>query len=292
VGSSLWPGNAGEYVALEKKLFEQEGIKVDDITFGDYLDSVPAFLGRKVDILWIAGADALQMSQKDPSLRIIFLTDYSDGADGIIGRNINSPKDLKGKTVAREGLLSANVILSSYLKQGGLNVHDVTLQDMSSEDAVAAFLAGHLDAAVTYNPWLTQAAQQGNGKVIFTTKGTNLLSDVIVVRQELINQRRADLQAYLRAVDQGVKLVKTEDSTAIKIVADKLELSPEETQQQLSSIRLFDLEENQKIAFNKNNSESLLKNLEFTSQVAYELAIIPKRPEIDSLYDDSILKSL
>lgn len=118
-------------MALEKHFFQEEGIKVNDIIFADYSSSMPAFLSHQVDLLWVAGADAIEMAAQDPSIRVIFLTGYSDGADGILGRNIHSPKELKGKRIARENLLSANVILNAYLQQGELTEQDLNILDMS-----------------------------------------------------------------------------------------------------------------------------------------------------------------
>jgi NitT/TauT family transport system substrate-binding protein len=292
IGSGIWAGNAGDYVALEKHFFQEAGIKVNDIIFANYSASMPAFLSNQVDLLWVAGADAIEMVAKDPSIRVIFLTGYSDGADGILGRNINSPKDLKGKRIARENLLSANVILTTYLQQGELTEQDVNVLDMSGQDAAAAFIAGHVDAAITYGSSLAEATQQGTGKVIFTTKGTNLLSDVLAVRQELMNSRRSELEAYLRAIDRGVKLVNAGNTEALKIVAEKLEMSLPEAKQQLSWIKLFDIEGNKTIGFNQAHPNSLIKNLKFTAEIAYNQNIISKQLDINSLYDDSIVNSL
>lgn len=290
-GINPWPGYSGHYVALQKDFFGQEGIKVQETFLQSTIELNTAFLAGKVDIGWVTSGDAVQMISKDPSIRIFFVVDYSNGSDGILGRNINSPKDIKGKTVAREDVLFEKVLLRSYLEKGGLTEKDVTIRDLTAADAAAAFAAKRVDAAVSYEPWLTRAAKESGGKIIFTTKGTNLVADVLVVRRKLIESRKADLQAYLRAIDKGVKLVNSGETEAINISAKKLGVTPEEAKQQIAGVKIFDLDDNKLITFNLNNSNNAIKNFELTAKAAYDFKVVPKPIELKSLYDDSIVES-
>lgn len=290
-GINPWPGYSGHYVALQKDFFSQEGIKVQETFFQSATEGITAFLAGKVDVGWVTSGDAVQMISKDPSIRMFFVVDYSNGSDGILGHNINSPKDMKGKTVARENILFEKVLLRSYLEKGGLTEQDVITRDLTAADAAAAFAAKRVDAAVSYEPWLTKAAKESGGKIIFTTKDTNLIADVLVVRQKLIESRKADLQAYLRAIDKGVKLVNSGDEEAIKIAAQKLGVTPEEAKEQIAGVKIFDLDSNKSIAFNLNHPNNAMKNFELTARAAYDFKIVPKPLELKSLYDDSIVKS-
>jgi NitT/TauT family transport system substrate-binding protein len=279
-GINPWPGYSGHYVALQKDFFSQEGIKVQETFFQSATEGITAFLAGKVDVGWVTSGDAVQMISKDPSIRMFYVVDYSNGSDGILGHNINSPKDMKGKTVARENILFEKVLLRSYLEKGGLTEQDAIVRDLTAADA-----------AVSYEPWLTKAAKESGGKIIFTTKDTNLIADVLVVRQKLIESRKADLQAYVRAIDKGVKLVNSGDEEAIKIAAQKLGVTPEEAKEQIAGVKIFDLDSNKSIAFNLNHPNNAMKNFELTARAAYDFKIVPKPLELKSLYDDSIVKS-
>nr|WP_277882819.1 ABC transporter substrate-binding protein [Leptolyngbya sp. FACHB-671] len=102
-------------------------------------------------------------------------------------------------------------MLRAYLQQGGLTEKDVVLRNMTAADAATAFASKQVDAAVSYGPWLANAAEVGGGEIIFSSKDTNLIADVLITRQAVIEQRAADLQAYLRAIDQGVERVRSGD---------------------------------------------------------------------------------
>ncbi len=287
--TNSWVGYSGHYVAVKKGFFAQEGLNIQDKFFPASTEEITALLAGKLDIAWLSSGDTIQAISKDPSLKIIYLVDYSNGADGIIGRNVATPKDAKGKSIARENLLFEKILLQAYLKQGGLTENDLKVQDMPAADAGIAFAANKVDMAVTFEPFLTKNAKLGGGKVVFSTKDTNLIADVIVVRDKLIQTRRKDLQAYLRAVDKAIKLVNAADPEALKISAEKMDIKPEELKEQLAGVKLFDLDANKSMGFQKSNPKSLIGNLELTAKAAEEFKLVTQPIKIESLYDDSII---
>lgn len=292
VGLNTWSGYSGHHVAMKKGFYEQAGLNVQDTVFQSDSEEMTAFLAGKLDIAWLPSGDVVQMVAQNPAMKVVFLVDYSNGADGILGRDIKTPADLKGKTIARENILFENVLLRAYLERGGLTEKDVTIKDLSAPDAATAFTAKRVDAAVTYEPYLTKAAKEGNGAVIFSTKDTNLIVDVVVVSQKLLDTRKAELISYFKAADKGIKLLMAGDTDALKAAAEKLGITSEELKGQLSGIRLFDIESNKKVGFNLNDPNNVIKNFELTAKAAYDLKVIPKPVDPKSLYDMSVLDAL
>ncbi|MGB8701125.1 MAG: ABC transporter substrate-binding protein [Thermosynechococcaceae cyanobacterium] len=287
-----WVGYAGHHVAVGKGFFKEAGLNVEDLFFQSAGEEITAFLANKIDLGWFTSGDAIQMMAKDPAMKIIYLVDYSNGSDGILGRNIKSPQDAKGKTIARENILFEKVLLQAYLQKGGLTEKDTTIKDLAAADAATAFASKQVDMAVTYEPYLTKAAKQGGGEVIFSTKDTNLIADVVVARESLIKERKTDLQAYFKAVDKAVKLVNASDPEALKIAGTKLGISGDEVKEQLLGAKLFDVEGNKTIGFNLSHPNSLIGNLELTAKAAAEFKMVPQPLKVETLYDDSIIKSL
>jgi NitT/TauT family transport system substrate-binding protein len=290
--TSNWIGSSSYFVADKKDLFKEADVKVQELFFQSSSDIVTALMTEKADLAWMTTAEAVQMVEKEPSLKIIYLLDYSNGADAIIGRNIKSPKDLKGKTVARENVLYEKILLQAYLNKAGLKESDVKIKDMVAAEAATAFATKQVDAAVTFEPYLTKAAKQGAGETIFSSKNTNLVADAIVVRQNLIQSRKAEVQNYLKAVDKATKLINGGNPDALKIAADKMGVSVAEIKSQLQGVKLFDLEGNKTIAFNKGHANSVIGNLEITAKAATEFKLVMKPIDPTSLYDASIVESL
>lgn len=286
-----WVGYAGHHAAVGKNFFSDQGLQVRDQFFQSVSEEITAFLAGKVDVAWFTSGDAVQMVAKDPSIKIVYLVDYSNGSDGILGRGVKSPQDAKGKTIARENVLFEKILLQAYLQKAGLTESDVSIKDLAASDAAAAFAAKQVDMAVTYEPYLANAAKQGEGDVVFSSKDTNLIADVVVVRDRFIQSRKPDLQAYFRAVDKAVDLINADDPEALKIAGTKLGISGDEVKQQLTGAKLFDLDQNKTIAFDKKNPDSLIGNLELTAKGAYDFKIVSQPLKVDSLYDASIVQS-
>lgn len=292
VASSPWPGFAGHYVAVAKNFFKEEGVNVTDNYFQVATDVNTALLAGKVDLAWTGGPDMVVMASQDPSLRLIMLSDYSNGADGILARNITKPEDLKGKDVAWESLPLQALLLQKYLEGTGLTQQDIQLQVLTASEAATAFAAKKIDVAITYEPWLSTAVQQGQGQVIFSSKDTNIIPVGLVAKESVIQERRNEILAFIRAIDKGVKFVRETPQEANSIVAAKLGIKPEEVPAQLKTVRIFDVEENQSIVFNPNDSLNVMDSLKFAAETSKAIELISNPVDAKSLYDDSFVKAL
>jgi NitT/TauT family transport system substrate-binding protein len=79
------------------------------------------------------------------------------------------------------------------------------------------------------------------------------------------------------------------DPEALKISAEKMDIKPEELKEQLAGVKLFDLDANKSMGFQKSNPKSLIGNLELTAKAAEEFKLVTQPIKIESLYDDSII---
>lgn len=292
VGSSPWPGFAPHYVALEKGFFEQEGLSVTDNYFQIATDVNTGLLAGQLDIALTGVPDMVVLASEDPSLRLFMLTDYSDGADGILARNVSGPEDLRGKDVAWESLPLQALLLRKYLELGGLTEADVQLVNISAAEAAAAFAAGRIDVAISYEPWLTQAAEKGEGEIIFSSKDTNIIPVGAVSREAVLQDRQADIQAYLRGYNEGVQFVRDNPAEAADIVADKLGVTPDEVPALMATVRIFDLQENQALVFNPDEPLNVMDSLDFAAKTSEDIGIITSPVDGRALYDDSLVKGM
>lgn len=292
VGTSPWAGFQGQYIAAAKDFFSTEGIKVEEQYFQSSSEVNTALVAGKLDLGWIGGTDLITLVAQDPSLKVIMLSDYSNGADGIIARGVTKPEDLRGKTFAREDTPFELVFVGEYLKQGGLTEQDVKIVSLSAADSATAFASGKVDAAATYEPFLTKAVKEGKGEIVFTTKDTNIIPNVLAARGEVLEQRRDEVLAYMRAIGKGVDLASSNPTEAAEIVAQKLGVTPEEIPAQLAGIKTFDIAGNKAMPFNANDPLYLQTSFESAVQILYDTGKISNRVDPASLIDDSLIQSL
>jgi NitT/TauT family transport system substrate-binding protein len=292
VGHAPWPGYAAHYVAVAKDLFKAEGLTVKDAPFAAQADSDAAFVARRLDLTWTGLPNLVAFVESDPGIKTIFQCDYSNGADGIVGRNIKTKESLKGQRIARESSIFAEVEIESYLEKMGASRSDITILDLSVSEAADAFVKGKVNLAVTYEPSLTKAAKEGKGEVVFSTKDSNIIPDGLIVREDLIKNHKPELLAYIRAIEKATQLIKEKPAEVADIIAKALSVKPEEVAGQMALIKLYDLKMNQTISFNHSDPNSLAESLKFTSKVAKKLKFITKDTDMKTALSDDIVKSM
>ncbi|WP_088890626.1 ABC transporter substrate-binding protein [Leptolyngbya ohadii] len=292
VGVQPWAGFLGQYIALDRNFFSAEGVTVKEEYFQVATDTNTALAAGRVDLAWVGIPDLMTLVAQNPSLKILMVSDYSNGADGILGRNLSRASDLRGKKVAREDAPYAKIFLGSYLKQAGLSEKDVEVVSLSASDAATAFAAGQVDAATTYEPWLSKIVQEGKGQIIFTSKDTNIIPNGLAASAEVIASRRDDIVKYLRAIDRALAFSRTNASEANEICAKKLGVTAAEIPPQLAGIRVFDVKGNQDGPMNLDSPYSLVRSLQSGEQIITSLGLTSKPIDAAQLVDDSLVKSL
>ena len=158
IGHNPWSGNIPFYVEVAKGIFAQEGLDVEfqeakslgELT-RNYVEG--AFHGRTNLVL-----DAVQETMDGLDHRILFAIDYSNGADAILSdSSIKEPKDLMGKKVGYEKGTLTEFFLHHVLMQAGHNLSDVEHVEAGAEEAAIQLVEGKINAAVTYEPYLSNA---------------------------------------------------------------------------------------------------------------------------------------
>ena len=292
VGNSPWPGFVAQFVAEEKGYYEEEGINIDEKFIQVATDVNTALASDQVDIAWTAIPDMVVMAGDDPSLRLIAVSDYSDGADGIIAKGVAAPADLVGKTIAWEELPLQALLIEAYLEGSDLSLEDLDLRVLPAAEAATAFAAGQVDVAVTFEPWLTIAVKEGDGEIVFSSVDTNLIAGGLVGKSDTIETRREDLDAYFRALEKGFAFYESNPEEAIEIVANKLNLAPDELPPILETVRLFKPSEHQSVVFNEGDSLNIMDSIDFAAEVGKEMGVVDDSVDPSTLYDASFTEAI
>ena len=221
VAHSTWVGYGPFYIAQELGFFEDEGLDVELVLMEDVKTRMPALAAGRVDAAATTVDAVLNFYSARQPFRYLFAVDDSRGGDGIVAdRSIRTVAALKGKRVAfSEGSVS-QFYLGVLLKEAGLSLTDIEPVNMTAGDAGAAFVAGRVDAAVTWEPWLTHGNRAEHGHVLVdSSTSPGLITDVIVTTEERLKSRTAELQAFYRAWVRAVEWQKTNEREADGIMA-------------------------------------------------------------------------
>jgi NitT/TauT family transport system substrate-binding protein len=221
IGYLTWVGNGPFFVAQEKGLFAKEGVEVELINMAIHEALYAGLFAGQIDIMGATVDDMLlNFDPKDPYACVLAI-DESLGADGILATNeIHSIADLKGKLVGRAERTVSQFFLNVLLRDAGLSEADIEAVEMSADDAGTAFLMREVDAAVTWEPFLTQGGKSEHGHVLAdSTQTPGLLVDCLVAKTAVYDRRLADFRALARAWDAAVKYVEAHPDEAVGIMA-------------------------------------------------------------------------
>ncbi|NIY75872.1 ABC transporter substrate-binding protein [Thalassospira sp. HF15] len=221
IAHSTWVGYGPLYIAQEEGFFEDEGLDVKLVVMEDVKTRMPALAAGRIDVAVTTIDTVLGFYTKDHPLTYLFALDDSRGGDGIVANaDIKSLADLKGKNVAyTEGSVS-QFFLSVLLKEAGMSLDDVNSMNMSAGDAGAAFVAKRVDAAVTWEPWLTRGQDTEHGHLLIdSSKAPGLITDIAVTTEETLAARRPEMEALYRAWAKAVAWQKANEEAADVIMA-------------------------------------------------------------------------
>lgn len=246
MGWNRWVGTLPFFVAKDKGFFKELGL---DIQFkeGDYSQMVGGLKAGQIDFSGsVALIDLMRNSGQGANIQVVGIADMSNGADAIVAKKgIKSIEALRGKKVAVEKGTLGEYMLLYALQRKNLSLDDVVETDSSAEDAAKAFLAGSVDAAVTYEPYLSQTVADNRGHIIFSTADVpGLIIDTIAFNRGIIEQNPEKIKAVLRAYLKAVDFIQKNPDESYAIGAKYFKISPEEFARQSKGIKIAGLREN------------------------------------------------
>ena len=161
IAISSWAGVEPVELAAQLGYFEKHGVEVKLIRFSVYSDSIEALIDGKVDAGMHTLDDAIRYYAGGRDVRVVLLTDYSFGNDGLVARpGIDSLTDLRGTRIGVETETVGHLSLLKILEAGKLAENDVTIVNIPTWEIEQSMLNGIVDAGVTWEPYLTRTARE------------------------------------------------------------------------------------------------------------------------------------
>ncbi len=239
-----WVGYGALYVAQDKGFFEEQGLDVELSIIEGLAERKQALISGNLDGLATSVDVLINLEGSGIPMGLVWLLDRSNGSDGIVATSdCKSPADLKGKNVAAEIGSTDHYFLLQVLKEYGLTEDDINIVPMNVGDAGTAFVAGQVDAAATYDPYLSQGVEAGG--VAFTTADYDIdLMDAIGFSDDFIEQNPDAVQAFVTAVSEASSYIAENRDECVPIIADGLKLEGEDVSSTMDVLESYDLSGN------------------------------------------------
>jgi NitT/TauT family transport system substrate-binding protein len=293
IGISAWPGVEPAELAARKGFYAQRGVAVAMTRFSVYTDSIEAFREGRVDIDMQTFDDAVRLFATGRKMHIILFTDSSYGGDGIVARaEIRSMADLRGQRVGVETGTVGHFSLLKALEKVGLKEDDITIVSISALQIREAFLAGKIDAGVTWEPYLTDSAKASGGNVIITSRDyPEAIVTTMVVDDDLIARRRDDVQKVVAAYFDAVQFMYDHPDEANALMAAAEDISADEFASHAQGLRYIDLAGNQRAFGSAHDGEMYVVGDELASFL-HAKGVTKVKPAITGLLNGDFVNQL
>lgn len=291
IGLNPWIGHGEYYIAKDKGFFDAEKVNVELVSFDDNATGKQLINTNKIDAISFTPETMIILNDAGVKVKAVAITDSSQGADGIVAsKDIKDISSLKGKKVAFEVGSPSHFFLSYFLDQKGLTTNDLTVVNEIAPDVGATFVAGKVDAAVTWEPWLSKAIEREGGHLLISSKQMQVFPDYLIFREEVVKNRPQDIKAVLKALFAAKQWISENQNEAIGIIANKFKITDQEVKDQLPTFSWLSYEDNLSLFVPENSPAQKL--VQTASDLWLKLGLIKTKVSADELIDTSLVKNL
>lgn len=255
------------FVANEKKMFEEEGLKVSLVPFRSGPDLINAAKLGKIDIGY-CGVSPVTMAINEGAPVKIVASVNQEGSGIVVGNNTNITNitDLKGKTMAIPRINSVQDVLLAYL----LSEHNISRNEVNITESEVPYMPRSLlfkkfDGYVAWEPYVSVAAIEGDGKILVYSENDtwkNFPCCVVIATDSFIKDQPQALKKFLKVHIEATNYVNSHKNETAWIVSQKLGTSVQIEEESLKHVDFNILPSNE-------FKENVFKFIDIQKQLGY-----------------------
>ena len=285
-------GYGALFIAQEKGIFKSKGLDVQLQAIEGVGDRKQALVANKIQAMAASLDVAVSAAGEGVPLKVVWAFDSSAGADGLLARadkGIKSMADLKGKQVAYHTGSTSHFFLSTLLEKAGLKDKDIQSVDMKASEAAAAFMAGKVDAAITWEPHLSKAKAAGATILASSKDAPGLIADVLLIGDELVKKQPDKAKAIVAAMAEATDFMAKNPDETNKILGTVFKQKPEEVAADIKTLHFYDLKGNQEFFGTTEKPGPIYEVANKAGQFYVNLKVLSKAPDVSKFIDGSLL---
>ena len=243
IGTNVWVGSEPLYLARELHYLDPATVQL--VEYPSASEVLRAYRNQAIDGMVISLDELFGLAVDGLQPRIILVVDISAGADAVVGRaGMRTMQDLKGKSVAVESGALGAFVLSRALALNGMQPSDISVVHLESNEQPGAFEKGHIDGAVTFDPYRAQFLRAGAATLFDSTKIPGEIVDLLAVRSSVIDGQPKAIQALLSGWFNAIDYMKRDPQDAARRMGIRQQTSGEQFLEAQRGLRVPTREEN------------------------------------------------
>jgi NitT/TauT family transport system substrate-binding protein len=225
----------------------------------------------------------------------ILAVDQSKGADGIVARKpIAAARDLEGKKVAFTQGSPSHFLLAWYLKEAGLTLSAISAIGVDDPTRAAqAFSGRSVDAAVTWEPNLSELQKEPDVSTLFTSAvDTNLFIHILVASPTIIRNRTDIVKVIVDVCLRAIEYYRQNQSDAQAIMAKGLNLSLAELPGMMAGLALYDRADNMRLfaVQQPSGKSSLMELFDTAAKLWKDQRLVESQPSSSPYFDSRFVQ--
>jgi NitT/TauT family transport system substrate-binding protein len=289
IGTQPWIGYGPFWIADDQGFDEDHGVNIELVNFSTDQDLESGFASGRFQAANNANNTLIRLADLGLDYKIVLMEDFSLEADAVVSCNpdIRAIEDLANVddvTVAFEEFSVSDVLFRHAIAEAGVDFEEVDYTSIPAADAGTAAVAGRVDVAVTYEPYLQAALEEGdNCEIIYTAaERPGLISDALAINTEFAESDPDAVVGVLQAWGDAIDYYNSNTEEAQAIIAENVGEKPEALTTSFEGIQLFDLQESHD--FLTSEYEALWEDIR---TIMVEQGQIETEPEVGDYLDTS-----
>ncbi|QBZ90341.1 ABC transporter substrate-binding protein [Pseudomonas viciae] len=231
VGYVFAMANAPALIADKQGYYREEGLNVDLKALGDGPVIQQALAAGELDVAYVGTPPVYQWFSRGLQSRILAKVNYGQAAVIVDAKSpINSLEQLKDKRLAgvKKGS-GMDVLLRGYVlkEKAGLNPDkDLDIIDMPPGNMNAALDRGIVDAAFSWEPFVSQSLLRGSSRILLDVNQAlpNYPWYVVIALPKTLQERPDDVVKLLRAHRKAIAFLNEHPAEANRLIAEAFKL--------------------------------------------------------------------
>ncbi|GAB3052708.1 ABC transporter substrate-binding protein [Sediminivirga luteola] len=164
------PRTFGFLSVLWARDYQMDGYRFEYSFFPNYTDLLSALASGNVDVAEGGDVGLIQTYiNTNGGVRAFAVTEPAPGAQSVLVKpdsGIESVADLAGKRVVGSTAANYYPAFVTLLEQEGLSLEDIEFVDSNPNDAIQAYVQGHVDAFISTDPATAFAQEQTDSEIL------------------------------------------------------------------------------------------------------------------------------
>src|SRR5882762_1551369 len=227
--------NDSVWMALERGFYKEEGLDITYRLFPSGTTAFQAFQTGQGDIILTGDLPSVQyfFRVKGDYRTIAAIERDAKGYVAVAAKDIKTPKDLVGKTVATRVGSTGSWFVSEYLTKNGIDPRTVTVKNLDTQILPTALCGGEIAAFFIWQPVGSRTLEICPDKVHYLSDATGYIQGYLVAgaRPEWLTtpQGKDIATRWLRATMKGRDVAEKDFPSVAAYAKDKLSLSEKAT---------------------------------------------------------------